>query len=780
MVHGLAVTVSLAACFLFAMVSLALGDSSKVCENEALRATMRSTALPDCRAYEMVTPPYKQGYPLSLFPEGSSFAANGETAVITGIATIAGNPGSGELVSNGSVYLASRTEAGWQLLPLNPPLSQFVGQVPVAFEADNGSSLWILHTPAQPASARGLYVRSRTGVFQFIGRLNPIEVPEAEAEPSNIMDQNAFTRMRPVGATGDYQHVVMETVDPRGKWPFDETLVTEKQHSLYEYSGTGNDQPVLVAVEGSKADTDLIAKCGVELGSSSSGGSIYNALSRDGESIFFTVHPCSPGPSTNEVYARLNGAVTSAASAKTVHVSASECTVSCGVAESGKNFEGASEDGGLVYFTSTQKLTNNAVDGATSGDAHQGCASTKSGEGGCNLYLYDFSEAPGERLTTVSVGGEVLGVVGIAEDGSRIYYVSRQNIASAGENVYAKHPTGGEPNLYVYDAASGKNTFIATLGEGDSANWSRVNTRTAEVGGTNGQFLLFASPMKGLTPDDVGKTEVVQLFEYKAPGEGNGEGTEPAELVRVTKGENGFNQDGNDVGGGVPLATIESVAGKTGFGSDFKSSANTLNMSVDGKTVFFITLGELSPRATSAQPTLAQPQGCRSLYEFHTDGALSEGSVHLISDGQDTQLFKGAFCGPQFQGIDRSGSNVLFTASDALLPSDVDGVQRDIYDARIDGGFGPAISAGSCGAGLCESSSSRPSPQPLVGSATENQEGRPAVSPVIPKKAPKHITKKQRKARQRHVARLCNQRRQKTECKRRPAHSFANGQFRGA
>jgi hypothetical protein len=473
----------LAACLLCAPASVASPDSGEACPNESLRAALRSTALPDCRAYEMVNPAYKEGYPLSVFPEGAGYAANGETAIITGLATLAGSPGSGQLVVKGSVYLASRTASGWQLSPLNPPLSEFVGQVAVAVEVDNGSSLWILHTPAQPTSARDLYVRSSTGVFHFVGRLNPTEVPAAEAEPSNIMDQNEFTRMRPNGATGDYRHVVMEAVEPAGAWPFDETVVSKKQHALYEYSGTDNEQPVLVAVEGAKSATTLIATCGAELGSSDSGGSIYNALSRDGETIFFTVHPCSPGPSVNEVYARLHGATATAAPAETEHVSASECTTACGTAESGKNFEGAAEAGNLVYFTSTQKLSDDAVDGTASGDAYTaGCAAMApagGGGAGCNLYLYDFGKPANERLTSVSVGGEVMGVVGIAEDGSHVYYVSREEIASAGTNVYAQHPTSGQPNLYVYDANSDKNTFIATLGGGDTADWSRLNTHTA-------------------------------------------------------------------------------------------------------------------------------------------------------------------------------------------------------------------------------------------------------------------------------------------------------------
>jgi hypothetical protein len=82
--------------------------------------------------------------------------------------------------------------------------------------------------------------------------------------------------------------------------------------------------------------------------------------------------------------------------------------------------------------------------------------------------------------------------------------------------------------------------------------------------------------------------------------------------------------------------------------------------------------------------------------------------VHLISDGRDTQLYKGALCGAQFQGIDGTGANILFTTDDPVVPSDIDGVQRDIYDARINGGFAPVPSgeAGDCGASTCEGPSS--------------------------------------------------------------------------
>ena len=124
-------------------------------------------------------------------------------------------------------------------------------------------------------------------------------------------------------------HVVLEALQPVARWPFDETKISESSYSLYEYSGVENKEPTLVGVKGGRGNRELIASCGTTLGSGLS-GSMYNALSSDGEAIFFTVNPCSPGPATAEVYARLHGGVHGVGTAETVDVSASECTTACG------------------------------------------------------------------------------------------------------------------------------------------------------------------------------------------------------------------------------------------------------------------------------------------------------------------------------------------------------------------------------------------------------------------------------------------------------------------
>ena len=707
------------------MVAVAHAEGS--CPNEALRSELNSGSLADCRAYEMVTPVYKEGYPLRV----SSYAANGESAIVTSLANLVATPGEGETAVEASMYLDSRTVSGWQLLPLNAPLSQFVGQLPVASEADSGETLWDQHTPEQSAAARGLYVRLAGGIYSFVGPLLPPGV--AEGEPSNVINTEAIFD-KPIAATRDYHHVILAANEATAYWPFDGTVGAEG--SLYEYSGTVSErtgvykeQPILVAVEGEKGSKSLIGQCGSRLG----GGTMANALSSDGETIFFTVEPIGAegceglGPKVPEVYARLHGALSNTAAAVTVHVSASECTVGC-EKESGKNFEGASESGEKVFFTSTQKLIEGAVDGTESGSATKpGCARIKSGVG-CNLYEYDFGASGSECqvarrcLSVVSEGAGVLGVAGISEDGSRIYYVARGALTDAGVNKYGADPVEGQPNLYVYDTLSNSTDFVATLGASDEADWAKIYQRPVQITGGEGQFLVFASSKPGVTPDDTGSQ--TQLFEYDAL---------TGELVRITQGEDAYSENGNSVAEGVDAEAFAETVEKTGRGQDFKLIGNQLDVSGDGRTVFFESGGALSPRASSAA------RGCLSLYEFHTGGLISQGSVHLVSDGQDTQLVKGNLCGAQFEGMDASGGNVLFVTDDPLLGSDVDGVQRDIYDARVEGGFPPAVSAQSCGGSGCEGTTgASPSvfgvPSSVGVAGGENLTPAPSVKTAVPRK----------------------------------------------
>jgi hypothetical protein len=686
----------------------------------------------------MVTPSYKEGYPLLL---SGNISADGSKAIVSGLSAIAETQGAGEEVLQGDAYVDERRSDGWVLSPLNAPLSEFVGQRPLAYEADSGASLWNQHTPSQSGQTRGLYSRSGAGVYNYLGPLN-VPFEGEETEPGNWMEGFEKHYDQPIAATSDYGHVIVYARRSEDFWK--EIDETQGQQSIYEYSGTNNSRPILVGVNGSTKGThNLVGRCGTLLGSGSSSsksqpGSLFNALSSDGETVFFTAEACPSGPAVAEVFARRHGALVAPGTAETVDVSASECSEACGAGKSGAEFEGASEDGRIVYLTSTQKLTNDAVDGTSGGGASAAeggdCALIPEGPspGGCNLYMYDFNlqgpecQAAHHCLRLVA-GGEVLGVAGIAGDGHRIYYVRRM---------------AGAPDLYVYDVDTGESRLVATLSytgeEEEETIWQREYRRPVEVSGEDGRYLIFVSRTPQLTTDDHAVNS--QLFEYDAV---------TGELVRISKGEDGYNENGNAVKVGVTPESIAGVSEALGDKSDFKSGVDRLNISFDGRTVVFKTRGRLSPFASSAE------QNCASVYEFRTPGLLSEGSVHLISDGADAQFRKG-LCGAGFEFMDATGNNILFSTDDALLPTDVDGGQQDVYDARVEGGL-PLPSSVLCADAEC----GVPGPSGVStfdweGSALEAPETMPVASTnkhqaVKARKKPKGRPKKVRKTKHRRI-----------------------------
>jgi hypothetical protein len=685
------------------------------CPNEALRQELGSGFLPDCRAYEMVTPVYKQGF--LFFPY--SFSSDGDRAFLVSFGAVAGIEGESEVELEPAAYMDTRTVSGWRLEPVMAPLSKFIGQTPVAFDADSGLSLWKQHTPAQSATTFDLYVRSAGGEYSLVG---PLATPEQEmGEPSDADEYGGGEAgyLQSVAATSDYSHIVMRSKELQGKWPFEGGAVSGNW--VYEYSGTGNREPSLVNVTGPRGSTQVIGGCEAVFGSGG-GGSGYNALSSDGETVFF-----SPLCGTVEVWARRHGSLRSVLPAESMDVSARApepaCTGVCrSSVESNKSFEGASESGERVFFTSTQQLLNGASQDPNGSDSafrpgEGATCATTTGMGGCNLYEYDFGAAEG-NLRLVAGGAEVLGVARIAEDGSRVYFVAKGVLTGKG-NEFGATPVAGEANLYMYDTEeaerdpSYKPVFVATLSRpSDQADWQRRDERPVQAT-ADGRFLVFLSSRPGLTPGDTARTR--QLFEYDAV---------TGELVRVSQGEDGYNDNGNEAVVGVNPGSLAKEFFE-GRAREFRSSTNESNIADDGLTVVFNDVGRLSPRASSAA------QGCSSVYEYRSVGPISDGGVHLVSDGLDQQLGRnGEKCGGGlFEKMDAEGENILFGTADPLLASDTDGVQPDVYDARVGGGFAPAAVAPVCQGEGCLGAPA--APPGLAGAGSRAAAGVGNVSPVV-------------------------------------------------
>lgn len=685
---------------------------------------------------------------------------------LVGATSEAGN----ESYDRGNVvdYRLARTSSGWDYAALNPTATRYDRSSLLAIGAVAGANrgLWGAQEDSF-AHKEDIYLQEASGELKSVG---PGEIPALAGTALATSEELDL-----VGAASDLATSVYAiTNEPGGVghhdvWPGDTTRREGSSLYEYRYGGAAAAEPTLVGVRNQGAlhgsphvneGAELASNCGTELGSMRD-GSAYNAISEDGETVFFTALACGGAPVVNELYARV-------AASRTVAISEpnrEDCEV-CNTASEVKSatFVGASANGQRAFFMTEQPLLP--------------------GQKGMSLYAYDFSAPaasaanPDGRIALVSQAPkpEVQGVVRISEDGSHVYFVARGVLAGANAEGHA--PATGADNLYVYEpdpahAGASHVVFVATLltpaGEAeamareeaieaqafaravafweahcppafenfsciaeveavlarevsalgyfdvaetlseDKAVWQREDDRPAQAT-PDGRFLVFPSSA-ALTPDDT--SPVPQLFEYDAQGGPSGSGS----LTRVSIGQGGSYDGDGSVGSfreapQIPRPSFESLdlPSAAGFG---------LSVSGAGSKVFFTSAAPLTPLAVSGQP---------SLFEY------SEGNVYLISDGHDTSTVEGGLPAVQLYGANPSGSDVFFTTVDQLTPQAAD-TQQAIYDAREEGGFpAPALAPGCLGE-TCRGATGEAPAVVLDGtSAQAGEEGltvAPATGPIV-------------------------------------------------
>jgi hypothetical protein len=681
------------------------GDVNRAsCPNE-LMSGFRSY-LPDCRAYERVTPSYKGGFPVAI--EGISESGRQMLARSLGIFS---HPDDTGLLAN--FYEIAPTADGWNSTPLDAPFSVFSSFNVQTASPDFSNSLWVANAPSQSTTPDVYLGAPPRGPFTRIG----------PAGPPNAGEKVIFL----VGASRDLSHSVYRVLapslgEPSQLWPGDRT-VDHRQPSLYEYTGANNEEPRLVGVSNvgvaNISAAALISECGTYLGGPGPSGGLprenaYNAVSDSGARVFFTAlgsdYPSCTElgagvvvPPVNEVWARVDA---SQADAHTVAISepskadCSECVLS---PQADAEYQGASLDGSEVFFTTTQHLLPGAV-GV-----------------GADLYRYDFNGPVEGRVTLLSAGdtagADVQRVVRVSDDGSHVYFLARGAL-TAQANAFGKHPQAGQENLYLYerDAAHplGHVAFIGTAGNVGNAQTT-----------PDGQFLVFESAAD-LTPDQEGRVEAGQVFEYDA---------QTGELIRISRGQGGYNDDGHS---SLYPASIP----RQSFAFDWPIKRFTgLALSADGADVFFTSEDSLTPQALG---------GVANVYEFH------EGQVALISDGHD-QTRVNEVPAVHLLGTSESGADVFFETADQLLAEDTD-TQLDVYDARVEGGFPAPAAKPSCSEDACRGSLSgglqTPAPSTVSAAgesaATPVSSGPAASKPAVKRKAKKkHRRKHHRKHRHR-------------------------------
>lgn len=716
--------------------SLAAGDANQGgCSAETEASAGFREYLADCRAYELVTPPFKEGFPVETILARS---ADGSRLLGQSLGAFAGTEvdiTEGSLSGQGALYEEIRRPAGWSTVPLGPPASMFPESLLFSASTSLERTLWRLRSSTQPVGQYGLYVReaaasdgscpagavaTRGACFASIGPLSPPgKGPHVDETELNF-----------VGASSDLTHVLIAKNPHQGLWPGDTTGGFETK-SLYDYADRGASEPSLVGVRNGRSieeeallehkghineAADLISRCGITLGSPEAADT-YNAVSASGNVVFFTATECFEGPgepAVNELYARVDGSETVDISEPSTGPTG-DCEACDTSTPAPATFQGATEEGSKVFFLSEQ-------------------AGLLPGAVGENLYEFDFNDPAHEKLVRVSGGvaeSQVRGVVRVSTEGSQVHvYFVAGAVLAGNENANGETAQAGAENLYVYepdpaDPGHNKTLFVAMLcsGAGESGSvsdlgcqgsdeelWIPEDRRQAQAT-PDGRFLLFSS-FAHLTADDT--SSVQQLFEYDSQTGAmvrvsRGQLAAGAECAPTKKVEERFNCDGNT--SSEALAPFPQPAAFTLIASPTKRETNS-DISNDGAYATFESANRLVPGATL---------GLRNVYEYH------DGNVYLISDGQD------AVPARKLLGMDASGGNVFFTTADSLVGQDGDS-QRDIYDARVQGGFPGLLAPQACSGESCQGSPLPPPGLAVAGSLTTLGGGNlppPAPTPQV-------------------------------------------------
>ena len=441
---------------------LALG-AVDTCLNAELRKGV-AAQLPDCRAYEQVSPVDKNGFDvgkLDAFDVGGPVALDGNAAAFESAGAFAGATWGG---AASMPYLATRGADGWSTRALMPrPADPGRTASIAAFSPDLRSSVLSAGSAltADPADLYSYYLRDNiTGGIRQLA-----------TSPSSSQGE-AYSR--------DVQHTVFDTQAVLTGEPDQPGDTIRKVYEAY---------PGGLRLVARRPGDDAPFQTASFLGSGFDPISTASAVSDDGRHIFFTT------PQTGDermIYRRSDGEATAVASP-------SERTSPDPLGPRAKVFHVATSGGDRVLFTSAEKLTDDANDGSFSGD----------------LYRYDFDDHELVDLSAATPGlaeAEVRGVAGLSDSGDRVYYVANGQVVP-GQGV------SGEPNLYLWEddgSPQGVTRFVATLDPADDRTWEWEQQKLAQAT-SDGQHLVFQS-VASLTEYDTGGTSQVYLYDAQANG----------------------------------------------------------------------------------------------------------------------------------------------------------------------------------------------------------------------------------------------------------------------
>jgi hypothetical protein len=269
-------------------------DASVGCTNEALRIGT-SAGLPDCRAYELVTPPDTNGHspiamsagPVPRFFSRQVSPSGEKVSFLVMGGTLPGIEGGGGYLY-GDSYLASRGAQGWSTSSAGPDGVDAESALDGTFSPDQGYSFWV---------GEGTFLRYPDGHSELVGR--------------GSIGTSSFVEGQLISENGS--HVIF-------------TLGQVRLEPDSPPEGTGAIYDRTIDPVTGEEETHLVSLLPGDVTPGAGQGAAYEGASLDGRGVAFRVGSTSP------LYLRVDDEKTFL------------------VAPAGSTFEGVGEGGGRLFY----------------------------------------------------------------------------------------------------------------------------------------------------------------------------------------------------------------------------------------------------------------------------------------------------------------------------------------------------------------------------------------------------------------------------------------------
>jgi len=595
------------------------------CPNTTVRQETGAAYLPDCRAYELVSPGRAGGSAIFYDAPWSPYASNpGRFAFVGAINAI---PGSGEPLNGGfgDLYVASRTNTGWVTKYVGLP-----GWHSIAMGPERWSGLGIGAVPTDRAmnhfviwdwgnvgftTGGDLWGNSTPYVYDNEGHELGRLPTNWEEIPNSTLDTNHGGWEGDAKLSGDYTHYVFSSRE----LPFAPGGLDEAPGSVYDNDIAAG---TVVVISKTPAGDDIPqdplgtrAPFPSKRGTNGEEFIEIPALSSDGSHVLMST--AGPGGRFH-LYMTVDD---------TQHYEVSK-------GEDGKNhavtFAGMTDDGSTVYFTSPERMNSEDTDS--------------------NVDIYKWSEAT-DSLTLVSKGSEGTG------NGSSC---GAGWIGGCSVEVVPRpyHNAGGstEPPLDTVMASEAGDLYFYSPEQLDGSRGALGLRNLYVYRGGGVHFVAALQPSSpsmrmNVAPDGSHMALVTrsQLTSYNAGGH--------AEMYTYDAAARAIKCVSCLPSGNPPSGDVE-------------ASQNGLFMTEDGRAFF----------STDDSLVAQDANGIEDVYEF------VEGRPQLISTGTGDTAGN-SFRPAGLVGVSEDGTDAFFGTYNTMVPEDENGGFLKFYDARTNGGF---------------------------------------------------------------------------------------------